>query len=161
MPSSFSSEIKKLKVSKFCSDRNKELIGKFIDYMQTQTDTSEKYKRNNLMTLRLFAEYLGQNTKNLDLVSINTKEEIVSFLNTRKKNESIDPDKRWITTWNDYLHRIKHFMRWLHSNDITLVAPSDWNTPPFVQIKKMKTKRLSRYAESEIWDLEDLKLIIK
>ena len=47
-------------------------------------------------------------------------------------------------------------MRWLHNNDITLVAPSDWNTPPFVQIKKMKTKRLSRYAESEIWDLEDL-----
>ena len=52
-------------------------------------------------------------------------------------------------------------MRWLHNNDITLVAPSDWNTPPFVQIKEMKTKRLSRYAESEIWDLEDLKLIIK
>jgi integrase/recombinase XerD len=40
-------------------------------------------------------------------------------------------------------------------------SPLDWQTPPFAQIKKKKTKRLSPYSESQIWDLEDLKSIIK
>jgi hypothetical protein len=26
-----------------------------------------------------------------------------------------DPDKRWITTLNDYLGRIKFFLRWLYN----------------------------------------------
>jgi integrase/recombinase XerD len=38
---------------------------------------------------------------------------------------------------------------------------SDWETPSFAQIKKKKTKRLSPYLESEIWDRDELSLIIK
>ena len=34
------------------------------------------------------------------------REEIVSFLNTKIKDITVDPDKKWITTWNDYLWRI-------------------------------------------------------
>jgi hypothetical protein len=33
---------------------------------------------------------------------------------------------------------------------------SDWETPTFAQIKKKKTKRLSPYLESEIWDRDDI-----
>lgn len=32
---------------------------------------------------------------------------------------------------------------------------SNWTTPDFVTINKKKTKRLSPYNESEIWDRED------
>jgi integrase/recombinase XerD len=158
MSSSLPSEIKRLKESKFCNSRNKELVGKFIDYMHT-TDNSEKYKRNNLMTVRLYAEYLGEKQPTLALDSISSKEEIISFLDTRIKDEKIDPDKRWIRTWNDYLNRIKHFMRWLHND--SSIASSDWQTPSFVQIKKKKSKRISPYIESQLWEIEDLKLIIK
>ena len=38
---------------------------------------------------------------------------------------------------------------------------SEWKTPEFVQIKRKKTKRISPYAESEIWDKEDILLITK
>ena len=122
------------------------------------------------MTVRLFAEYLGENQPTLVLDSISSKEEIISFLDTRKKDEKIDPDKRWIRTWNDYLHRIKHFIRWLHNsnnnsnNNDTLslsLSPSDWQTPPFAQIRKKKSRRISPYTESQVWEIEDLKLIIK
>ena len=82
------------------------------------------------------------------------------------KSNSEDPDQRWITTWNDYLVRIKHFFRWLHNCKIRLdhsqnQPSNDWYTPEFVNIRKKKTKRLSPYGEHEIWDIEDLKTVIK
>ena len=38
---------------------------------------------------------------------------------------------------------------------------SDWETPYFVRIKKKKSKRISPYLESELWEKEDLPAIIK
>jgi integrase/recombinase XerD len=154
MTSSLASEIRKLKESTSISFENKELITRFVEYMQTQTDISEKYKRNNLLTIRLFAEHLG---KEKDIPTIRSKHEVTSFLDTRIKDETIDPDKKWFGTWNDYLNRIRHFMRWLH-NDI---AESDWQTPSFVQIKSKKSKRLSPYAESELWERKDILTVVK
>jgi len=41
------------------------------------------------------------------------------------------------------------------------VSESQWITPQFINIKKRKTKRLSPYSESEIWDRDDLLTAIK
>jgi ribosomal protein L37E len=87
-------------------------------------------------------------------------------LDTKKKEVNIDPDKRWIRTWNDYLQRIKYFMRWLHNGAPTSIftsptSLSDWQTPDFVRIKSKKTNRISPYSESEIWERDDLLTIIK
>jgi len=38
---------------------------------------------------------------------------------------------------------------------------TEWNTPEFVNIKKKRTNRLSTYGEHEIWDIEELKTVIK
>ena len=38
---------------------------------------------------------------------------------------------------------------------------SDWITPSFATIKKRKTKRLSPYLETELWDRDELLCIIK
>jgi hypothetical protein len=50
-----------------------------------------------------------------DFHSVQKKDQVLSFLNTRIKGTEIDPDKRWIRTWNDYLQRIKYFFRWLYN----------------------------------------------
>ncbi|MEP6576809.1 MAG: hypothetical protein ABJB85_10310 [Nitrososphaerota archaeon] len=42
-----------------------------------------------------------------------------------------------------------------------LQTPHDWETPSFVKIKRKKTKRLSPYLETELWDKDELALIIK
>ena len=44
----------------------------------------------------------------------------ISFLDTKIKNDQIDPDKKWvITTWNDYLWRpLKLFFRLFHNKKI-------------------------------------------
>jgi integrase/recombinase XerD len=37
----------------------------------------------------------------------------------------------------------------------------DMVTPEFVKIKPKKTKRLNPYSETELWDREDILLIVK
>ncbi|HEX9320280.1 MAG TPA: hypothetical protein VF884_15200 [Nitrososphaeraceae archaeon] len=72
---------------------------------------------------------------------IKSKNQISSFLDTKIKTIEEDPDKRWITTCNDYLGRIKYFFRWLRNYDdkrFDDVQFSDWETRDFVRIKKKK-----------------------
>jgi integrase/recombinase XerD len=59
-------------------------------------------------------------------------------------------------------------MRWLWncktkgSNGNNLLAdPAYWETPSFVQIRTKKTKRLSPYSETEIWDRDEILSIVK
>ena len=98
----------------------------------------------------------------------------MAFLDTKIKNSQVDPDKKWITTWNDYLGRIKYFFRWLHNtnnssglldsspNDEEIYIPiKDWKTPSFLRVDKKKTKRLSPYLETELWEKEDILTIVK
>ena len=62
-----------------------------------------------------------------------------------------------------YLNRLKLFFRWLFNQrtESSEIDMSEWKTPEFMQIKHNKTNRISVYAESEIWDKEDILLITK
>jgi integrase/recombinase XerD len=42
-----------------------------------------------------------------------------------------------------------------------ILPNSEWITPAFVQIKEKRTKRLSPYLETELWDRDDILTIIK
>jgi integrase/recombinase XerD len=59
-------------------------------------------------------------------------------------------------------------MRWLYNfrtkggkENYLLSDPAYWETPSFVQIRKKKTKRLSPYSETEIWDLDEILSVVK
>lgn len=82
---------------------NVSAIKEFHEYLK-QIGTWENYQNQNFKQITNFANYLAVNRTFYD---IQKKDEIVSFLNTKIKDISIDPDKKWITTWNDYLWRIK------------------------------------------------------
>ena len=153
MPSSLSSVIKR--IESLSSDENKKLIYSFVDFMKN-TDISEKYQKDNLFVIILYARYLG--TRNL--FDVDKKQDITEFLDTRRKDTTIDPDQKWIRTWNDYLQRIKYFMRWFHNQQYDTDI-SDWQTPSFVQIRKKKSNRISPYTESELWERDDLLTVVK
>lgn len=158
MPSSLSTVIEW--IADIPNKENQESVQRFVAFMK-DTDTSEKYQRVNLIVVILFAKFLGPH--NL-LNDIKTQQDIIRFLDSKKKNEILDPDKRWIRTWNDYLQRIKYFMRWLHNNNNNSdpsLPVSEWQTPHFAQIKKKKTSRISPYAESELWERDDVLAIVK
>ena len=128
-------------------------------------DLSERHINNTLKTNLAFANFLGADISFYDIVK---RDVILLFLDTKIKSIEVDPDKKWITTWNDYLSDIKYLMRWLHNwkmrkNDPNrdFQTPHEWETPTFAKIKRKKTKRLSPYLETELWDREELALIIK
>lgn len=160
MPVRLSTTLSKLSAT--ANTVNGSLLLELYDYMK-KNGSSDSHINNTLKTNSLFAEFLRASQSFYD---IDKKNQIISFLDTKMKSQENDPDKRWITTWNDYLGDIKFFFRWLHnwklkdgeSKDVQI---SEWETPSFVQIKKKKTKRLSPYLESEIWDRDELALIIK
>ena len=76
-----------------------------------ENSASERHQNNNLKAILSFSNCVGQ----AFLKDINKKEAILSFLQYKIKDKEHDPEQRWITTYNDYLHRIKHFYRWLHN----------------------------------------------
>jgi integrase/recombinase XerD len=110
--------------------------------------TSEKYQNNNLKALIVYSKFLGPS---ISFFEVENKNQVISFLDTKIKNSEEDPDKRWITTWNDYLVRIKYFFRWLYNckdKDLDDVPFSEWETPDFVKIKNKKTKRIPHEAKT-------------
>jgi hypothetical protein len=139
------------------------LVYEFYQYMKS-IGTSENYQNVNLKILIYFGRFLGPTT---DFYSIQKKEQILSFLDTRIKDSEIDPDKRWIRTWNDYLQRIKYFFRWLYNKreqelkGLDVLPQSDWKTPSFIQITEKRTKRISPYLETELWERDEILTIIK
>src|SRR5215207_4544707 len=152
------------KISSLPNSTNASLLTEFYDYMKNN-GASESHMNNSLKTNMAFARFLGVNTT---YYQVDKKEQIIEFLNSKIKSAEEDPDKKSITTWNDYLGDIKYFFRWLYNKKKAEkgsgekeVAWSDWETPPFASIKKKKTKRLSPYLESELWELDELLLIIK
>jgi hypothetical protein len=139
---------------------NRQIIREFYDYLQS-IDTSENYQNGLLKVLIRYAEHLGEM---ITFYQIQDKQQIVDYLDSKRNSEKDDPDKKWITTWNDYLWRLKYFYRWLHNareKGINAKSYDSWTTPEFINIKIKRTKRLSPYTETEIWDKDELFTIIK
>ena len=157
------------KVDSIPNNENAAIIMDFYKYMQDK-GSSENHQINNLKVIMDFSRFLGSE----GLYNLCKREQITSFLNTKIKNSQLDPDKRWITTWNHYLNRIKLFFRWLHNyhhyqqkytqaelHASEQLSEREWTTPDFVKIKQKSTKRLSPYIETEIWERDELLTIIK
>jgi integrase/recombinase XerD len=134
------------KIFSLSNKANSLLLSEFYEYMKSN-GVSESHQNNNLKVLIAFAKHLGPS----------------NFLNTKLKSVEDDPDRKCLTTWNDYLGRLKCFFRWIYNcrknsgnNDnknLSTISQSEWETPIFVKIKEKKTKRLSPYSETELWEI--------
>jgi integrase/recombinase XerD len=136
------------KITNMSNKVNANIICEYHQYMR-DNGASERHQNNALKAVIGYAKFLGENTTFYD---INAKEQITAYLDTKIKSVEEDPDKKWITTWNDKLHRIKYLFRWLYNQRAKQVTipVSNWETPTFAKIKEKKTKRLSPYSETEI-----------
>ncbi|MER5176008.1 MAG: hypothetical protein ABJB76_02710 [Candidatus Nitrosocosmicus sp.] len=149
MPARLSTTITNIDI-KVKNQDNRELIKEFFKYLRN-IDTSESYQNGLLKVIFRYAEYLGPDTS---FYQIQGKEEIITHLDLKRKTIDADPDKKWITTWNDYLWRIKYFYRWLYNakeKGLDAKSYDSWITPSFINIKSKRTKRSSPYSETEIW----------
>jgi integrase/recombinase XerD len=154
MPVKLSTTIKK--IQNIPNPVNVQIVDDFLDYMRNN-GSSEHHQNNNLKIVIAFGNFLGEQSSFFD---IKTRQEVLSFLDNKVKTSEEDPDKKWITTWNNYLNRMRLFYRWLYnrSND---TDHENWETPEFFRIKTKKSKRVSPYLESEIWEKDELLTIVK
>jgi integrase/recombinase XerD len=157
LPTKLSTTVNKIRL--LSNTENAKLILQFYEFMK-ENGASEKHQNNNLNAIILYSNFLG----NTFIKEINKKEDILSFLNTKIKSKEDDREQKWVTTYNDYLHRIKHFFRWL-SNQYEkedIISMELWKNPPFIEVlKPKKTKRITPYSHTEIWEKDQLLSILK
>lgn len=90
------------KIEQISNEVNSDLLKDFYQHMK-DNGTSQNYQKGNLKAMIHFAEHIGATTSLYDV----DHRQVVRFLDTKRKIEQIDPDKKWITNWNDYLWRLK------------------------------------------------------
>ena len=82
---------------------NRQLIKDYHRYLIAR-DTGTNYQKDNVKLIYMFAKFIGESKT---FYEIKNSETIIAFLDTRKKNKEEDLEQKWITTWNDYLWKIK------------------------------------------------------
>ena len=81
----------------------------------------EHNQNNNLKVVISLGNFIEKDNSFFD---IKKKEQIVEFINTKVKSYGEDPDKRWITTWNNYINRLRLFYRWYITRKLILIMNS-------------------------------------
>ena len=143
------------KVSTLPENYRKPLI-EFKDWLLDEQDNTERNASNYLKIMTLFSEHL----KGKDFSKV-TREDIVSFLDKRKKSIDQDPEKKWIGTWNNYLGRLVGFYRWFENREKG-IDRENWDTPEIIRtIKQKKNKRKAIYSPNDVWTEEELLLAVK
>jgi hypothetical protein len=95
-----------------------------LDYLkcfENEISLSKSYKKITLAIL-VYCSRFHSNKKFKEM----TKEDIISFLNSLRKNETIDPLHGWISTHNLYLVVLQRFFKWLYYPDL---SPKSRNNP--------------------------------
>jgi hypothetical protein len=120
------------KIQNIHNSKNREIINEFLKYM-INNGSSEHHQNNNLKVVITFGSFIG---KDISFLDITKKDQVLEFLDTKVKSYDEDPDKRWITTWNNYLNRLRLFYRWLYNHDNDIDHES-WQTPEFTGISSV------------------------
>jgi integrase/recombinase XerD len=130
------------------SKENASTIVNYISAMITETNPSDNYRKDTIRLLYSFSKY----TKDKHFRSI-TREEVISFLNARRRPESSDPLHKWIGTYNLYLMYLTRFFKWLYfPNNEQSKRPK----PKVVNnIPALRRKEKSIYKPSDLWTEED------
>jgi hypothetical protein len=111
----------------------------FHRYMKSNA-ASEHHRNNSLKVVIAFRKHLGAD---IALSDVQHREHLFALLDTEIRSE--DPEKRWMTTWDDALRRLKMFYGWLYNARLKAQeqfdVPRDWQTPAFLKIKEKHSKK--------------------
>jgi integrase len=130
------------------------VISDYISALKSETNPSNSYRKNTIIFLCKFSLFFK--TKLFKQI---TREDILSFLDSFRKIESVDPLHQWIGTYNLYAIQLMRFFKWLYYPDIE----QDKRPKPYVieNIPKLKRKEKSIYKPTDLWTPEDDSLFLK
>lgn len=91
--------------------QKKKKVREFYDFMKTN-GCSEMHINNNLKAIMNFDSMVDPKKKFLE---VQTRDQILTFFDSKMKTTGEDPDRKCITTGNHYLSHLKYFFRWLYN----------------------------------------------
>ncbi len=131
-----------------------DIITEYLEAMQTEINPSKSYRLFTTKILDLLSRF--HNHKSFTKM---TREDIIAYLNSLRKDETEDPLNKWIGTYNLYLVCIIRFFRWKYNPKL-----EPWKRPkPEIvnNILQLRRKEISVYEPSDLWTLEDDLLFLK
>ncbi len=131
------------------------VICDYILALRSEMKLSDKYRQSILTTLSTLARCVGKSKGFKDF----TRQDIITYLNRFRKEDSVDPNHKWIGTYNTTVINIIKFFRWLYYPDN---EPKKRYKPKVVQnLVKFKRGEISGYKPSDMWVAEDNLLFLK
>jgi integrase len=132
-------------------------ISDYISTLKSEINPSDGYRKNNILLLCTFSIFF-KNAKSKQFKDM-TREDILSFLDSLRKIESVDPLHKWIGTYNVYRIQLMRFFKWLYSPDI---GQKNRPKPSIIEnIPQLKRKEKSIYKPTDLWTPEDDSLFLK
>ncbi len=137
------------------NEENALTICDYISSLKSEINPSDSYRKSNILLLCTFSIFF----KNAKLFKEVTRENILSFLDSFRKIESVDPLHKWIGTYNQYRIQLMRFFKWLYNLDI---EQKKRPKPSVIEnIPQLKRKEKSIYKPTDLWTPEDDSLFLK
>jgi hypothetical protein len=125
------------------SKENALTVCEYIDIMKIEVNLSSNYRRLKIRLLTQLSKFHDNKPFNLMV-----RDDIIAFLDSLRKPESVDPLHKWIGTYNTYNMLLTRFFKWLYSPGI---AQDKRQKPKVVEnIPHLRRKEKSVYKPSEL-----------
>jgi len=96
------------------SKENALTICDYMSSIKSEINPSDHYRKSTILLLCRLSIFF-KNSKPFKEI---TREDLLSFLDSYRKPESIDPLHKWIGTYNVFRIQLMRFFKWLYSPDI-------------------------------------------
>jgi hypothetical protein len=127
----------------------------YISSIKSESNPSDHYRKDTIILLCKFSTFF----KNAKLFKEIKREDLLSFLDSYRKIESVDPLHKWIGTYNTYRINLMRFFKWLYYPD---VEQKKRPKPSVIEnIPQLKRKEKSIYKPTDLWTAEDDSLFLK
>ena len=85
----------------------------YISSLKSEINPSDHYRMDTIMLLCSLSTFFNKNANAKSFKEI-TRQELLSFLDSRRKPEDADPLHKWIGTYNTYRMQLMRFFKWLY-----------------------------------------------
>jgi integrase len=127
--------------------RNAATICDHIFAEQTEHNIKYSTAESKVKSLLWLSRYLNDDKPFEQM----TKQDILGYLNSLRKPTSIDPQQKWIGSYNNRLRYYAKFFKWLYNKE-----ESDFRkriSPPCIQgVQQLPRQEKSSYKPSDLWD---------
>jgi hypothetical protein len=135
--------------------KNALTICDYLSSLMSEVNPSDHYRRDVIMLLCNLSIFF----KNIKPFKEIRREDVLSFLDSYRKPEDMDPLHKWIGTYNIYRIHLMRFFKWLYSPG---VEPNKRSKPLVIEnIPQLKRKEKSIYKPTDLWSAEDDSLFLK